>query len=118
MEDKNNLNVDLDNEEITDDIKKEMKESDTIHIHKTDNEGKEVDIDIDKNKKTVNVNVNKDNDGKKKNVKIGFSGIKVKDGEESVNIWLILHLTRYIVKLIAIRDKAANWLAVYFELPV
>ena len=86
MEDKNNLNVDLDHEEMTDDIKNEMKESDTIHIHKTDNEGKEVDIDIDKNKKTVNVNINKDNDGKKKNVKIGFSGIKVKDGEKSVNI--------------------------------
>ncbi len=27
MEDKNTLNVDLDNEEITDDIKKEMKKS-------------------------------------------------------------------------------------------
>ena len=86
MEDKNNLDVDLDNEEITDDIRKEMKESDTIHIHKTDDDGKEVDINIDKDKKTVNVNVNKDNDGKKTNVKIGFSGIKVKDGEESVNI--------------------------------
>ena len=86
MEDKNNLNVDLDNEEITDDIKKEMKESDTIHIHKTNNEGKEVDIDIDKNKKTVNVNINKNNDGEKKNVKIGLSGIKVNDGGESVNI--------------------------------
>ncbi len=86
MEDKNNLDVDLDNEEITDDIKKEMKESDTIHIHKTDDDGKEVDINIDKDKKTVNVNVNRDNDGKKTKVKIGFSGIKVKDGEESVNI--------------------------------
>ena len=86
MEDENNLDIDLDNEEITDDIKKEMKESDTIHIHKTDDNGKEVDINIDKDKKTVNVNVNKDNDGKKTNVKIGFSGIKVKDGEESVNI--------------------------------
>lgn len=86
MEDKNNLNIDLDNEEITDDIKKEMKKSDTIHIHKTDDDGKEVDININKGKKTVNVNVNKDNDGKKTNVKIGFSGIKVKDGEESVNI--------------------------------
>ncbi len=86
MEDENNLDIDLDNEAITDDIKKEMKESDTIHIHKTDDNGKEVDINIDKDKKTVNVNVNKDNDGKKTNVKIGFSGIKVKDGEESVNI--------------------------------
>ncbi len=85
MEDKNNLDINLHNEEITDDIKKEMKESDTIHIHKTDNDGEEVNIDIDKNKKTVNINVNKDND-EKTNVKIGFSGIKVKDGEDSVNI--------------------------------
>ena len=86
MEDKNNLNVDLNKEEITDDIRKEMKESDTIHIHKSDDEGKEVDIDINKKNKTINVNVNKNNDGEKKNVKIGFSGIKVKDGEKSVNI--------------------------------
>ena len=84
MEDKNNLNVDLDNEEITDDIKKEMKKSDTIHIHKTDDDGDEVDIDIDKNKKTVNINV--DNEGKKTDVKIGLSGIKVKDDKKSVNI--------------------------------
>ncbi len=84
MKDDNNLDIDLDNKEITDDIKKEMKESDTIHIHKTSKEGKEVDVDIDKNKKTVNVNINKD--GKKKNVKIGFSGIKVKDNEKSINI--------------------------------
>ena len=84
MKDDNNLDIDLDNKEITDDIKKEMKESDTIHIHKTSKEGKEVDVDIDKNKKTVNVNINKD--GKKKNVKIGFSGIKVKDGKKSINI--------------------------------
>ena len=86
MEDKNNLNVDLDNEEMTEDIKNEMKESDTIHIHKTDDDGKEVDIDIDKDKKTVNVNVNKDKDGKKTNVKIGLSGVRVKDGKKSVNI--------------------------------
>ena len=97
MLDKNNLNVDLDNEEITDDIKKEMKESDTIHIHKTDDDGEEVDIDIDKNKKTVNVN--KDNDGKKSNVKIGLSGIKVKDGEESVNIqfWPIFVFVGFVI---------------------
>ena len=84
MEDKNTLNVDLDNEKITDDLKKEMKESETIHIHKTDDDGDEVDINIDKNKKTVNINV--DNEGKKTNVKVGFSGVKVKTGEESVNI--------------------------------
>ena len=55
MEDKNNLNVDLDNEEMTEDIKNEMKESDTIHIHKTDDDGKEVDIDIDKDKRNENI---------------------------------------------------------------
>tara|TARA_Y100001970_G_C14184367_1_gene831657 strand:- start:1295 stop:1639 length:345 start_codon:yes stop_codon:yes gene_type:complete len=80
------INIDLDNEEITDDIKKEMESSDTIHIHKTDNDGEEVDINIDKHKKTVNVNINKDNDGEKTNVNIGLSGIKVEDGEDSVNI--------------------------------
>jgi hypothetical protein len=84
MEDKNNLNIDLNNEEMTDDIKQKMKEFDTVHIHKTDDQGKKVDIDIDKHKKTINVN--KDNDGKKTNVKIGLSGIKVKDGKESINI--------------------------------
>jgi len=99
MEDKNNLNVNLDNEEITDDIKKEMNEFDTIHIHKTDDKGKEVDIDIDKNKKTVNVNINKDNDGKKSNVKIGLSGIKVKDGAKSVNIkfWPIFIFIGFVI---------------------
>jgi len=86
MKDDNNLDIDLDNKKITDDIKKEMKESDTIHIHKTDDDGKEVDVDIDKNKKTVNVNVNKNKEGEKTNVKISFSGIKVKDGKKSINI--------------------------------
>ena len=99
MEDKNNLNIDLDNEEITDETKNEMKESSNIHIHKTDDEGKEVDIDIDKNKKTVNVNVNKDEGGKKTNVKIGISGIKVKDGDKSVNIrfWPIFLFIAFVV---------------------
>ena len=82
MTNENNLNIDLDNKKVTDDIKKEMKKANTIHIHKTSEEGKEVDVDIDKNKKTINVNINKD--GKKKNVKIGFSGIKVKDGKNPV----------------------------------
>ena len=84
MKNKTNLDIDLDNEEITDDIKKAVKESDIVHIHKTDDDGDEVDINIDKNKKTVNVNVG--NDGKKTNVTVGFSGVKVKSGEESVNI--------------------------------
>lgn len=99
MEDKNNLNIDLDNEEMTDDIKDEMKDSSNIHIHKTDDDGKEVNIDIDKNKKIVNVNVNKDEDGKKTNVKIGISGIKVKDGDKSVNIrfWPIFLFVAIIV---------------------
>jgi len=99
MENEENLNIDLDNEEMTDDIKNEMKDSSNIHIHKTDEEGKEVNIDIDKNKKTVNVNVNKDEGGKKTNVKIGISGIKVKDGDKSVNIrfWPILLFVAFIV---------------------
>ena len=99
MEDGNNLNVDLDNDEMTDDIKNEMKDSSNIHIHKTDDGGKEVNIDIDKNKKTVNVNVNKDKDGKKTNVKIGISGINVKDGDKSVNIrfWPIFLFIAFIV---------------------
>ena len=84
MKNKTNLNIDLDNEKMTDDIKKEIKESDTIHIHKTDDDGDEINIDIDKNKKTVNVNV--DNEGKKTNVTVGFSGVKVKSGEKLVNI--------------------------------
>ena len=84
MKYKANLDIDLDNEKMTDDIRKEIKESDTVHIHKTDDDGDEVDINIDKNKKTVNINV--DNEGKKTNVKVGFSGVKVKTGEESVNI--------------------------------
>ena len=84
MKYKANLDIDLDNEKMTDDIRKEIKESDTVHIHKTDDDGDEVDINIDKNKKTVNINV--DNEGKNTNVKIGLSGIKVKDGEELVNI--------------------------------
>ena len=99
MKDENNLNVDLDNEEMTDDIKNEMENSSNIHIHKTDDDGKEVNIDIDKTKKTVNVNVNKDKDGKKTNVKIGISGIKVKDGDKSVNIrfWPIFLFVAVIV---------------------
>ena len=99
MEDKNNLNIDLDNEEITDETKNEMKKSEHIHIHKTNDDGKEVDIDIDKNKKSVNVNVNKDKDGKKTNVKIGISGLKVKDGDKSVNIrfWPIFLFVAFIV---------------------
>ena len=84
MTDEKNLNINLDNEKVTYDIKKEMKEANTIHIHKTSEEGKEVDVDINKNKKMVNVNINKN--GKKKNIKIGFSGIKVKDNEKSINI--------------------------------
>ena len=86
MGNNNNLNIDLDNEDITDDIKKGINESDFIHIHKTDGGGKDVDIDIDKHKKTVNVNINKDNKGKKTNVKIGISGVNIKDGNKSVNI--------------------------------
>ena len=83
MEDNSSINVD--NEDISDEMKEEFKKSGKIHIEKTGSDGEDVKIDVDKNKKTVDVNV--DEDGKKTNVKIGLSGIKVdKDGKQKVNI--------------------------------
>jgi len=78
-------NVNIDENDISDDMKEEFNKSGKIHIEKTGNDGEDVKVDVDKNKKTVDVNVDKD--GKKTNVKIGFSGIKVdKDGQNKVNI--------------------------------
>jgi len=83
MEDNSSINVD--NEDISDEMKEEFKKSGKIHIEKTGSDGEDVKIDVDKNNKTVDVNV--DEDGKKTNVKIGLSGIKVdKDGKQKVNI--------------------------------
>lgn len=90
MEEDKRLDVDLDNQEMSDDLKEQMSEADNIHIHKTDDDGSEVEIDIDKDEKTVNINADKA--GKKTKVKIGLTGIRVKDGSDSVNIqfWPIL----------------------------
>ena len=85
MDNKDSLDINLDKENIDENTKRKIKNSNKIHIHKNDDDEK-VDIDIDKNKKTVNVNVNKNKNGKKTNVKFGLSGVKVKDGDESVNI--------------------------------
>ena len=80
-----NLNINLDDEEISNEIKEEFKKTGKIHIEKTGSDGEDVKIDVDKNKKTVDVNVS--DDGKKTNVKVGLSGVQVEeDGESKVNI--------------------------------
>jgi len=80
-----NLNINIDDKDISEEMKEEFKKSGKIHIEKTGSDGEDVKVDVDRNKKTVDVNV--DEDGKKTNVKIGLSGIKVdKDGKEKVNI--------------------------------
>ena len=84
MKDKK-INVKITDETITDDVKEELKSADEVHIHKSGDDGEEVDIDISKKSKTIEVNVDKG--GKKENVKIGISGIKVEDEDGSkVNI--------------------------------
>ena len=44
MEENKTVDINLDDRDLTDDEKKEMKDSDKVHIHKTDNDGEEVDI--------------------------------------------------------------------------
>ena len=74
----------LNNEEITDETKNEMKKSKNIHIHKTNDDGEVVDIDIDKNKKSTVVFSEKDYDESKNveqiskylNIKSNFVEIK------------------------------------------
>ena len=79
------INVNITDETISDEVKEEIKSADEVYIHKSGDDGEEVDIDISKKRKTVEVNVDKD--GKKENVKIGLSGIKVEDKDGSkVNI--------------------------------
>ena len=73
----------IDDQEISKEIKEELKHSDEVRIHKTNNEGEEVDIDISKKNKTIEVNVEKE--GKKNRVKIGLSGVKVED-EDGVKV--------------------------------
>tara|TARA_X000001036_G_C20487598_1_gene728412 strand:+ start:559 stop:900 length:342 start_codon:yes stop_codon:yes gene_type:complete len=87
MEDEK-INIEINDEEISDDIKDQIKDADQVHIHKTNNDGEEVDVDINKGNKTVEVNIDKN--GKKKKVKIGLSGIKVEDDDGvKVNIQFI-----------------------------
>ena len=52
MEDEK-INIEINDEEITDDIKDQIKDADQVHIHKTNNDGEEVDVDINKGNKTV-----------------------------------------------------------------
>ena len=82
---KDDLNIKIDDDTLSDEIKKELKKTGKVHIEKTGSDGEDVKIDVDKNKKTVNVNVN--DEGKKTNVKIGLSGVKVEeDGKSKVSI--------------------------------
>ena len=82
------INVDTTDEEMSDEVKEELKHADEVHIHKSSLDGEEVDIDISKKSRTVEVNVDKD--GKKNRIKIGLGGIKVEDEDgEKVNIQFI-----------------------------
>ncbi len=79
------IDINISEEEISDEIKDEMKEADEIHIHKEDEDGEKVDIDIDKKQRMIDVSVDKH--GKKQRVRIGLSGIKVEDEDgEKINI--------------------------------
>jgi len=85
MNEDNNINIDLDEEEMTDELKEKLKDSGNVYLHKTNEKGEDVNIDINKSKKSMEVNVDKD--GEKTKVNIGLSGIKVdKEGKEKVNI--------------------------------
>tara|TARA_B100001245_G_C22604136_1_gene299021 strand:+ start:45 stop:386 length:342 start_codon:yes stop_codon:yes gene_type:complete len=82
------MNVDITDEEMSDEVKEGLKHADEVHIHKSGHDGEEVDIDISKKSRTVEVNVDKD--GKKNRIKIGLRGIKVEDEDgEKVNIQFI-----------------------------
>jgi len=77
------INVNITDEEMSDEIKEELKHADEVHIHKSGNDGEEIDIDVSKKSKSVEVNIDKD--GKKKRVRIGLSGVKVLD-EDGVKV--------------------------------
>ena len=94
------IDINISEEEISDEIKDEMKEADEIHIHKTDKDGEKVDIDIDKKHRTVDVNVDKY--GKKQRVRIGLSGIKIEDEDgEKINIQF-LPIFLFVVSIVSI----------------
>tara|TARA_Y100000758_G_scaffold293918_1_gene250478 strand:- start:762 stop:1103 length:342 start_codon:yes stop_codon:yes gene_type:complete len=81
------IKIEINDEDITEEIKEELKNAEEVHIHKSD-DGKEVDIDINKNDKTVKIDIDKD--GKKEKVRIGLSGLKVEDKDGvKVNIQFI-----------------------------
>ena len=72
-----------DNDDMSDEIKKELNETGEVHLHKTGDDGEEVDIDINKTNKKIEVNIDKE--GNKKKVNIGLSGIKV-ESEDGKNV--------------------------------
>ena len=94
------IDVNISQEEISDEIKDEMKEADEIHIHKIDEDGKKIDIDIDKKYRTVDVNVDKY--GKKQRVRIGLSGIKIEDKDgKKINIQFF-PIFSFVVSIVSI----------------
>tara|TARA_X000000368_G_scaffold279937_1_gene222023 strand:- start:373 stop:714 length:342 start_codon:yes stop_codon:yes gene_type:complete len=94
------IDVNISQEEISDEIKDEMKEADEIHIHKIDEDGKKIDIDIDKKYRTVDVNVDKH--GKKQRVRIGLSGIKIEDKDgKKINIQFF-PIFSFVVSIVSI----------------
>ena len=93
--------INFDSKDLTDEMKKEFKKTGKLHIEKTGDDGEDVKIDVDKNKKTVDVNVSED--GKKTNVKIGLSGVKVmENGKQKVNIqfWPIFLFITVIISAV------------------
>tara|TARA_Y100001970_G_scaffold76697_1_gene97378 strand:+ start:1141 stop:1506 length:366 start_codon:yes stop_codon:yes gene_type:complete len=80
------VNINIGDEDVTDEVKEQLKNTGKAHIHKTGDKGEEIDIDIDKKKKKVDINI--DDKGDKKKVNISLSGVKVKseDGSTNVNI--------------------------------
>ena len=81
------INIEINDDDITEDVQEEIKHANEIHIHKKDKKEKVI-IDINKKNKTVEVNV--DTDGNNENVKIGWKGIKIKDSNGTkVNIQFI-----------------------------
>ena len=59
QKDDNSIEINLDEKDISDDVKEQLKETGHAHIHKTGDDGEEVDIDIDKKAKKVEVNIDK-----------------------------------------------------------
>ena len=77
------IEIELDDQDVSDEVKEQLKETGHAHIHKTGDDGEEVDIDIDKKSKKIEVNIDKE--GKKQKVNIGLGGIKV-ESEDGKNV--------------------------------